>query len=46
MLLFVIYAHFSKICRNYVCAFNFKFSVEKYPNNKQIHGKHIYSIYI
>ena len=32
MLLFVIYAHFSKICRNYACAFNFKFSVEKYLN--------------
>ena len=36
MLLFVIYAHFSKMCTNYACAFNFKFSVEKYPNNRWI----------
>ena len=36
MLLFVIYTHFSKICRNYACVCNFKFSVEKYLNNRWI----------
>ena len=36
MLLFVIYANFSKICRNYACVCNFKFSVEKYLNNRWI----------